>query len=124
MGEGVAQMGWERRGSGMYYCRKQREGRRVVSEYIGAGPLAEAMATLDEAERAEREFARAAEWAEREAFDARDKPVADLVKLARLVTRAVLLDTGHHTHKGQWRKARDDKHKRDCPRKRPEGRDG
>ena len=90
----------------MYYYRKRREGGRVVSEYVGAGPLVELLAEEYAQDRAYREAEREAERLAREEYEAQDKHVADLVKLARVLTRAVLLDAGYHTHKGQWRKAR------------------
>ncbi|MBX7253223.1 MAG: hypothetical protein K1X50_14675 [Candidatus Promineofilum sp.] len=55
-------MGWETRGNGTYYYRKARDGGRVVSEYIGAGMLAEAYAELDAEARAAAASSRAA-WA-------------------------------------------------------------
>ena len=48
-------MSWEARGNKRYYTRSRRINGRVVREYIGAGLLAEAAATLDSAARAERQ---------------------------------------------------------------------
>ena len=39
-------MSWEQRGNRRYYFRKRRQAGRVVSEYVGAGELAVAAATL------------------------------------------------------------------------------
>jgi hypothetical protein len=47
-------MAWEKRGNGLYYYRKRREGQRVISEYIGAGEFAQAIATLDALDRERR----------------------------------------------------------------------
>ena len=33
-------MGWERRGSREYYYKKEREGSRVKSVYVGSGEIA------------------------------------------------------------------------------------
>jgi hypothetical protein len=78
----------------------------VVSEYIGAGTLAEACATLDELERTERTLERElvkAEAREDRALVAELDSVGDLI---RAVTHATLLVAGYHTHGGQWRRKR------------------
>ena len=46
-------MGWEIRGGKRYYYRKQREGGRVVSVYLGAGATAERLAACAVARRQE-----------------------------------------------------------------------
>ncbi len=99
-------MGWEKRGGKLYYYRKRRVGDRVVSDYIGAGPLAELLAIEDEFEREEREAQREAWKQERDAILADDKMVDDVVDQVRTLTRAWLLAHGYHTHKGQWRRKR------------------
>jgi len=33
-------MGWERRGNNQYYYKKEREGSRVKSVYVGCGEIA------------------------------------------------------------------------------------
>ena len=95
-------MSWEKRGDRRYYYRKRRQGDRVISEYVGAGELAEACAALDALEREVRRAARERRQAER-ALDAQVGQACDLI---RALTCAALLVTGHHTHKGQWRKKR------------------
>lgn len=100
-------MGWERRGRGLYYYRKRREGKRVVSEYGGSGDLAVFAAELDALARAERVEDRAAERAERAAFCGLEQQVVEQVGLSRFVLVAVLEAAGYHRHRGQWRKKRD-----------------
>ena len=76
-------MAWESRGNNEYYYRKQRIGDRVVSEYVGHGWLAEAVATLDEIERLEREQEREAwrqEQAEIRALEADAREHSKIVK--------------------------------------------
>ena len=99
-------MAWETRAGRRYYYRKRRDGGRVVSEYIGSGPGAEAMATLDD-------YARILERQEREAWKAEvahqreiDRALDDAGTLLRLLTHATLVANGYHSHKGQWRKKR------------------
>lgn len=97
-------MGWETRRGKRYYYRKKRIGGRVVSEYAGAGEIAELGARLDAIERAEREDARAAIRRERQEIAEQDRLARELGDLAQALARAALLAGGAHTHKGQWRK--------------------
>jgi len=101
-------MGWERRGGGMYYYRKRRQGDRVVSEYVGSGPLAELASALDELTREEQSLQRERMQQEREAIRAVDAHVEDACTVIRLLTYSALLVAGYHTHRGQWRKRRSD----------------
>lgn len=99
-------MSWETRGNGTYYYRKTRRGGRVVSEYIGAGYVAEALAGLDEIERHERQRA-ADEWrAVVESDRQQAEALAEIDQLVKSAVAAVLIANGYHTHKRQWRKAR------------------
>lgn len=99
-------MSWETRGNNRYYYRRRKVDGRVISEYLGAGDVAEALAGLDELDRQERQRA-AAEW--RALVDTDRRQVATLAELDDLVRSAVagvLIANGYHTHKGQWRKMR------------------
>ena len=100
-------MGWEERGGRSYYYRKRREGRRVFSEYVGSGELAELAATLDVLDRLEREAEREVWRQERQAEAQVAAEMDRLGDVVRAVTRAALLTTGYHTHKGQWRRRRE-----------------
>jgi len=100
-------MGWEKRGGRSYYYRKKRVGQRVVSEYIGIGPLAELLAEADALERVERTQQREAERRVREEMQVLDWQADELAELVRALTHGVLLAAGYHVHKGQWRKRRD-----------------
>ena len=95
-------MSWEGRHNRRYYYRKRRQGDRVISEYVGAGELAEACAALDTLEGEIRRAARERRRADR-ALDARVDQACDFI---RALTCAALLVGGYHTHKGQWRKKR------------------
>jgi hypothetical protein len=95
-------MSWEQRGNRRYYYRKRREGDRVISEYVGAGELAETAVAIDALEREIRRAERQRR-AERRALDAQIDEVCDLI---RALTFAELLVSGYHTHKGQWRRRR------------------
>ncbi len=95
-------MAWEQRNNRRYYYRKRRVGRRVVSEYVGSGELAEMAAALRALERDSR-LARRRRWAAIRAFDAQVDRACDLVQA---LAHGALLVTGHRLHKGQWRKSR------------------
>ena len=102
-------MAWEERNGRLYYYRKRREGGCVVSEYVGAGIGAEAIATLDRIEQEERKLARLRMQDERKQHMKDERDVMEFGELTRLLTRAALLLAGYHPHKGQWRKRRDDR---------------
>ena len=74
-------MNWEQRGNRRYYYRKRRHGDRVISEYVGAGELAEAAANLDALERELRQ----AERQIREELRALDAQVDEVCDLARSI---------------------------------------
>ncbi len=97
-------MAWHK---GKYYVRKTWAAGRCVSEYIGAGELGEIAAEVDAVEQAERKRAAAARRREREQERALDGQVIEAASLARALTRAVLLASGYHDHKGQWRRRRE-----------------
>ena len=99
-------MAWEERNGNRYYYRKRRVGDRVVSEYIGAGDLAEAFAVLDEYDQVQRALERM-EWREeRQAQQSIDVLVDEVIALCQLSADAAMLDAGYYRHKGQWRKRR------------------
>lgn len=99
-------MGWEKRGGRQVYYRKRREGRRVVSEYIGAGELAQLLAQCDALEREDRERERETWRAECAARDEVDRALDNALALGRALLAGAMLATGHHTHKGTWRHRR------------------
>ena len=99
-------MAYERNG---YWYRSVREGDQVRTEYLGAGPLAKLSAEVDALKREERELEWAAMRAEREAQREIDQAIGESGRLVRAVVAAVLLVSGYHTHRGQWRKRRDGK---------------
>jgi hypothetical protein len=96
-------MAWDRG----YYYRVRRVNGRVVREYVGSGKLAELIAKLDEAERAERRLADEKQCAQIAEIDALDAEVARLEAIADLLAKAALVSAGYHQHKrGEWRKRR------------------
>ena len=97
-------MAWEDRNGNSYYYRKHREGKRVISEYIGNGFIGQIAEVLDMEDRAEAEQARYKAKEQREHVKVMDEQISDLEKYTKVITRAVLLISGYHPHKRQWRK--------------------
>jgi hypothetical protein len=100
-------MGLENHGKRRYYYRKRRIGKRVVSEYVGAGDLAEFEHILNLREQAERRRARQALVKLRGQLA--DPPeLVEYFALVRLLTDASLAAAGLRQHKrGEWRKPRE-----------------
>jgi hypothetical protein len=102
-------MGWEQRGNGSYYYRKKREGRRVRSEYVGGGAVAQECAKIDRNKRrcwkTERDAIRSARQADAKI----DRHLATVEAAISVITNANLYADGYHKHKGQWRKKRHEK---------------
>jgi len=98
-------MAWEsRRGSKeQYYYRAERVNGRVKKTCYGNGRLAAEAAREDADARA----ARAADVAAAQKLTAEFEPLdqlgVELDEQVELLLEAVLLATGHHQHKGQWR---------------------
>jgi hypothetical protein len=101
-------MGWEDRSGNRYYYRKRREGKRVISEYIGTGLAGELAEIFDAEEQHETEHKRRELRKQNQQAAAIDSQVNEVGKHARAIMQACLLLAGYHTHKGQWRKRRDE----------------
>jgi hypothetical protein len=99
-------MAWENRGNARYYYRSRRVGTKVRRDYVGAGPLGQLSAELDQRRRRERE-ADQATWADFLArVQAADAKHDDLSRHCQLLALAVLLAHGLHNHRGEWRRRR------------------
>ena len=101
-------MGWEtRERGGRYYVQKRRVGGKVVSEYRGSGPLAELVAALDNAERAEKREARQQARQAWEAVCEEDTAIALFCADVEATFRQEMQAAGYHRPKrGEWRKRR------------------
>lgn len=91
---------------GNYYYRSRREGRRVITKYLGSGELGSLIAFLEEEEQEERREARQLVKEEKEVQRKLNRQINNLTAQIRGIIRAVLLAEGFHTHKGQWRRIR------------------
>lgn len=89
-----------------YYYRKRRQGKRIISEYVGgdyAGLLAEMQDAQERQQReAERERFRA--LVERE--NAIDAEIDDMTAKVDTLVTALFLAAGYRQHRRQWRKKR------------------
>lgn len=101
-------MAFETRKNGSYYYRKERDGERVRSVYVGSGETAMLIALLDAAEREEQEAERQKERTKRAEIEAHDAALDELSRIAEGVAKGVLLVAGYHTHKRQWRRTKHD----------------
>src|SRR4051794_33280202 len=99
-------MGWEARGSGRYYYRKHKQGGKVHSEYVGAGYAGLLSEQLTKAARLDAEYKRQAWAAIKEEEERLDKIVDDMTLASQQLVTALMLVTGHHQHKRQWRRKR------------------
>lgn len=100
-------MSWEtRQRGGRYYTRSRRIEGRILREYIGTGPLAEAIATLDEVDRSADARERAQWRAEREPIDEAWQELRAIGKAVQAAVRASLEGAGFKYHRGEWRAPR------------------
>ena len=102
-------MAWEERGGRRYYYRSVRRGGRVIKEYVGTGPVAEATAQLDEEERLRREEEAQAWKEERRRMEILEAQIEELCDAAETLSRAALVAAGYRQHnRGEWRLRRGD----------------
>jgi hypothetical protein len=107
-------MGWEtRERGGSYYYRKERDGSRVRSVYVGTGLFAESATMLTRMERENREAERAVLRREAERQNQIDAHMDAICDLVDQIITAALIASGFHQHKRQWRLKRSEKE--NCP---------
>ena len=96
----------ERRDRRLYYYRSVRDGEKVRKVYVGAGEIARISHEGDILRRTERDAQREKQRAELECLQALAAPVEELSEAAEILSRAHLIASGFHTHKGEYRRAR------------------
>ncbi len=100
-------MAYEKRGNGTYYYQKERDGKRVVSRYIGRGELASIIAQMDEIEAGNKEYKRFEEQKRREKAEKFEREIAEIENaFNQLVTAHLLINGYHQTGSREWRKKR------------------
>jgi hypothetical protein len=88
------------------YIRKRWVGDTCISEYVGAGAIAELIAQRDQAERIKRIEQRKRDQQLIAESEARDDEFAAVDEAMRALFDAVMLTSGHYTRKRVWRKKR------------------
>ncbi len=104
--KGVAQVAWERRGNNSYYYRKERDGSRVKSTYVGRGEMAHMIAGFESNSAELEKLLRARKSIEDQELERVEVAIDRAVELVQLFTEATLLTAGFHTHRRQWRRKR------------------
>jgi hypothetical protein len=89
------------RKSGSWY-RSQRTDGRVVTEYVGRGPAADAAASRDAEHRQQQKATRDLYRDELKV----DRQIDRVDRSVRSLAAAALICSGHHRHRGQWRRRR------------------
>jgi hypothetical protein len=99
-------MGWEQRGNNSYYYKKEREGSRVKSVYVGCGEFAHMVAQLQSTSPLLEKLARTMKSPEVIKAEKAEAAFDQASELIQLTTQAVLLAAGFHSHHRQWRRKR------------------
>ena len=99
-------MGWEQRGAHQYYYRKEREGSRVKSVYVGCGEVAQMVSKLQASSSELEKLMRAKRSIEANELEKVEVTLDRAIELTQLFTQAALLVAGFHTHHRQWRRKR------------------
>jgi len=102
-------MGWEQRGTNSYYYKKEREGSRVRSVYVGRGEVAQMVSKLQASSNEIEKLMWAKKSIEANELERVEATLDRAIELSQLFTQAALLVAGFHTHKRQWRRKRDDR---------------
>jgi hypothetical protein len=105
-------MGWEERRGRLYYYKSERVGGRVRKVYLGNDEVARTLAEADATIRRVQEAGREARRARREEMDAEDAQLEELCELIELLTKGALLEVGYRKRKGEWRRKRAEKDRR------------
>jgi len=99
-------MGLEQRAGRFYFYEKHREGRRVVSRYVGGGALARMAAEMSAETRQEREQQRQQQRKIRDEQKQINRQLDEQARIVAATAGRFLQLAGFHKHKGQWRKKR------------------
>jgi hypothetical protein len=99
-------MGWEQRGTFQYFYKKEREGSRVKSIYVGRGDLAQLSAKFCAMQQDECRLMNQKLGREQGLLEAFDSVNLEMERAVKTITEAALIAAGFHQHKRQWRKRR------------------
>jgi len=90
-----------------YYYENRRVGKKVISRYFGNGYTALLAEEINEQVRLDAAAKRQAWQAVKDEEARLDKIVEDVTAVSQQMVVALMLVTGHHSHKSQWRKIRE-----------------
>ena len=96
---------WKTINGGRYLYKSRRVNGRVVTEYHGAGEIADLIDQSDREENRRIKAQREAERAELRALEEQDQADSAIFDQVAQVITAFLLDAGCHKHHGQWRRS-------------------
>ena len=99
-------MGWERRGNNSYYYKKQRQGSRVKSVYVGRGEIAKMVSEIQTTSPLLERLARKIKTPDMVKYEKAEESLQQVMDLVSMITQATLLTAGFHTHQRQWRRTR------------------
>jgi hypothetical protein len=94
-------MGWEQRGRNRYYYKKEREGSRVKSVYVGRGEMAQMISKFEASSAEVEKLLRVKTSIEAQESERIEAALDRAVELVQLFTEASLLTSGFHTHRRQ-----------------------
>ena len=95
-----------RRNGRQYFYRKRRVGKQIISQYLGTGYATHLMQLLDEHERQEAQQKRQAWQDTVDSEEQLDAMIDEVTEAMNVYADALMIATGHHRHKRQWRKQR------------------
>lgn len=99
-------MGWQRRGSKVYFYRPEWSEGQPRNKYVGRGPLAELLAAETENRRSEQRRARQELRATRDTLRPVDELMRQLERGTARLIEAELRSLGFYRSNGNWRGAR------------------
>jgi len=99
-------MGWEQRGNNSYYYKKERDGSKVRSIYVGSGEIAHMISQIQTSSPFLEKLARTLRSPEQVKLEKAEFALEQASNLIQLITQAALLRAGFHTHHRQWRRKR------------------
>ena len=99
-------MSWERRGNNFYYYKKERDGSRVKSIYVGRGEIANMISNLQSTSGLFERAIGIAYPSLQEKLSEQDANIDRACALIDAITQASLIAAGFHQHRRQWRKKR------------------
>ena len=98
-------MAYEKRGNGIYYYKKKRDGKRVISTYYGKGEVAFLIVELDEIEADSKDYRQFQEQCRRENAEKFEKELVEIEAAFKDLIAAHFIINGYHqTGSREWRK--------------------